>query len=78
MTNNVEPKPPKQVKSCETCKHHTVNFCEDDDGNKVERLTTIHNTEPYWTYEACAKNWGLPKVAYVDGSKCQIWVAKTK
>ena len=70
-------KPAKIQKSCETCKHYSLQLCEDDDGNPVERLQTIHNSEPHWTYITCAKNFGLPRVAILDGEKCHLWVAKS-
>lgn len=69
---------PKPVKCCSTCKHYAVELCEDDAGNKVPRALTVSNQEPFWAYETCAKNWGLPKVACTDGSRCQLWVLSNK
>lgn len=58
-------------KLCSDCIHWSRHVCKDANGNPVAREAKL--AEPFWYYEECKKNWGLPKNAYVNALKCQFY-----
>lgn len=65
----------KVDKECHNCSHWSKHVCVDSAGNPIARTAKLA-PEPFWTYEECKKNWGLPKSAYLDASKCPFYKAK--
>lgn len=57
---------------CNTCVHWSKEFCLDKNGNRIARTETL-SPEPFWTYELCKKNWGLPHNAYINGNTCKFY-----
>lgn len=45
----------------------------DNNGVQIRREAKL--SEPFWYYEECKKNWGLPKNAYLSAVKCQLYKA---
>jgi hypothetical protein len=65
---------PVEEKPCSACVHWKQNICEDKDGNPIKREAKL--APEFWYYETCAKNWGLPANAYLNGTKCKFWRTK--
>jgi len=61
-------------KECENCIHWSRHVAMDDKGEPVKREAKL--AEPFWYYQVCKKNWGLPHNAYINASKCQFYKAK--
>jgi hypothetical protein len=59
------------MKKCQNCIHWSRHICVDNKGEPIKRESTL--SEPFWYYEECKKNWGLPKSAHTTAEKCQFF-----
>lgn len=57
---------------CSKCQHWSEHKCLDSNGNPIARTETLAPA-PFWMYETCKKNWGLPHNAYYNGNKCKFF-----
>jgi len=64
------------MKHCNDCAHWGENLCVDNEGKPINRETAT-GLRP-WTYETCAKNWGLPKNAFTSAHNCTFFKQKDK
>lgn len=62
------------VKKCDECVHWSRHVCKDSEGTPVKREAKL--AEPFWYYEECKKNWGLPKNAHVTANYCNHYKRK--
>ena len=58
-------------KQCSNCKHWSRHVCTDSEGNAIKRTAKL--AEPFWYYEQCKKNWGLPQNAYTSAVNCRFF-----
>lgn len=64
-----------QEKSCNVCQHWSKSVCLDSEGKPIERKESLA-PEPFWYYEECKKNWGLPHNAYTNAKVCRFYKLK--
>lgn len=69
------PKTAAQMTSCSQCKHHAQHVCVDSNGQPIRRESPLAS-EPFWFYETCAKNWGLPVSAHYTPFRCKFRTPK--
>jgi len=68
-----------QDKSCKSCKHGKIQYSPDKNGNPIPKGNhndappEIPDSEKFWTYVECKKNFGLPKAAYIIDGKCPLF-----
>jgi len=61
--------------------HWSKHTCLDSEGKPILKYDAKYNkyvtlAEPYWMFEDCKKNWGLPQVAYTSADNCKYYRAK--
>lgn len=60
---------------CSECLHWSRHECLDSKGNNIARKESLA-PEPFWYYELCKKNWGLPQNAYYNANNCKFFKQK--
>lgn len=63
-----------QERQCSDCVHWSKQVCVDENNAPVPR--NPQRGEPFWIYELCKKNWGLPQNAYISAVKCHHYKEK--
>lgn len=76
-------------RECNQCVHGSYHYCVDDQDRPIQRnwksyegdvslLPTEPDTEKFLMYVQCKKNFGLPKSAFINANKCNLFKAKDK
>ena len=67
------------MSDCSLCNHGSIHYSPDKNGNPIRKLKDkgpevapeVADSENFWTYVQCKKNFGLPKAAYIG--KCPLF-----